>query len=39
MTPLIVERNDAVTRLTLNRPEKASALDAALVDALLAAVA
>ena len=38
MTPLIVERNDTVTRLTLNRPEKANALDAALVDALFAAV-
>ena len=38
MSPLIVERIDAITRLTLNRPEKANALDAALVDQLLAAV-
>jgi enoyl-CoA hydratase/carnithine racemase len=38
MTPLIVERIDAITRLTLNRPEKANALDSAMVDQLLAAV-
>jgi len=35
---LLVERNAAVTTLTLNRPDKANALDAALVEALAAAV-
>jgi len=38
MAPVIVERNEHITRLTLNRPEKANALDAAMVDALLAAI-
>jgi len=38
MTPVIVERIEHITRLTLNRPEKANALDAAMVDALLVAV-
>jgi enoyl-CoA hydratase/carnithine racemase len=37
MTPLIVERNDAITRLTLNRPEKANALDHGLVESLTSA--
>lgn len=36
---LQIEKTAAVTTLTLNRPEKANALDAALVDALAAAVA
>jgi enoyl-CoA hydratase/carnithine racemase len=35
---LLVERDGPVTQLTLNRPEKANALDEALVEALLAAV-
>ena len=35
---LIVERTEGVTRLTLNRPEKANALSATLVDALIPAV-
>jgi enoyl-CoA hydratase/carnithine racemase len=35
---LLVERDGPVTRLTLNRPEKANALDAALTDELLASV-
>jgi enoyl-CoA hydratase len=35
---LLVERDGPVTRLTLDRPEKANALDDALVEALLAAV-
>lgn len=38
MDTLLVERSDAITTLTLNRPDKANALDARLVDALLAAV-
>jgi len=36
---LLAERDGPVTLLTLNRPEKANALDAALADELLAAVA
>ena len=36
---LLNEKTAAVTTLTLNRPEKANALDAGLVDALAAAVA
>ena len=36
--PLLVERTDQITPLTLNRTEKANALDAAIVEALLAAV-
>ena len=36
---LLIEKTDAVTTLTLNRPEKANAMDAVLVDALAAAVA
>ncbi len=36
---LLIEKSAAVTTLTLNRPDKANALDAALVDALGAAVA
>lgn len=36
---LIIEKIAAVTTLTLNRPDKANALSAALVDALAAAVA
>lgn len=36
--PLLVERADQMTRLTLNRPEKANALDAPLTEALLAAI-
>lgn len=39
MSALLVERDSGVTRLTLNRPEKANALDEALVEPLLAAVA
>ncbi|MBE0624279.1 MAG: enoyl-CoA hydratase/isomerase family protein [Burkholderiales bacterium] len=35
---LLIEKTAAVTVLALNRPEKANALDAVLVDALLAAV-
>ena len=35
---LLIEKTAAVTSLTLNRPGKANALDAALVDALAAAV-
>lgn len=35
---LIVERNAEVTRLTLNRPEKANALSKTLVDALILAL-
>lgn len=38
MLPVIVERIEHITRLTLNRPDKANALDATMVDALLAAV-
>jgi enoyl-CoA hydratase/carnithine racemase len=38
MPPLFVEHTDQITRLTLNRPEKANALDATLTEALLAAV-
>jgi len=38
MAPVIVERIEHITRLTLNRPDKANALDAAMVDALIAAV-
>lgn len=38
MSPLAVARDGAVTRLRLARGDKANALDAALVDALLAAV-
>ena len=37
MTVLLIERDGPLTRLALNRPEKANALDAALVDALLGA--
>lgn len=37
-SPLAIERSGDIIRLVLNRPEKANALDAALVDALLAAV-
>ncbi len=37
-SPLLVERTDQITRLTLNRPEKAHALDAPLTEALLVAV-
>jgi enoyl-CoA hydratase/carnithine racemase len=36
---LLAERDGPVTRLTLDRPDKANALDDALVEALLAAVA
>jgi len=36
--PLGVERSGATTRLTLNRPDKANALDTALVEALLDAL-
>ena len=39
MSGLLAERDGPVTLLTLNRPEKANALDAALADELLAAVA
>ena len=39
MSALLAERAGPVTLLTLNRPEKANALDAALVEALLNAVA
>lgn len=35
---LLIEKSAAVATLTLNRPDKANALDAALVDALAAAV-
>jgi enoyl-CoA hydratase len=35
---LLVERNEGITRLTLNRPEKANALSATLVDALISSV-
>ena len=35
---LIVEREDDVTRLTLNRPEKANAFNGTLVEAILSAV-
>ena len=38
MMPLVVERSGHTTRLTLNRPEQANALDAATVEALLTAV-
>jgi enoyl-CoA hydratase len=38
LSGLLIERDGPVTLLTLNRPEKANALDAALVDALLASV-
>lgn len=38
MSPLAVARGDGVTRLRLARPDRANALDAALVDALLEAV-
>jgi enoyl-CoA hydratase/carnithine racemase len=37
-SPLRIERRDALTRLTLARPHRANALDAALVEALIAAV-
>ena len=37
--PLLIQQAGAVTELVLNRPDKANALDAALVEALLAAVA
>jgi methylglutaconyl-CoA hydratase len=37
--PLLVERDGGVTRLTLNRPEKRNALNGALVEALLHAMA
>jgi enoyl-CoA hydratase/carnithine racemase len=36
--PLLIERADHSTRLTLNRPEKANALDATLTEALFVAV-
>jgi enoyl-CoA hydratase/carnithine racemase len=36
--PLLIQQAGAVTELVLNRPEKANALDAELVEALLAAV-
>jgi enoyl-CoA hydratase/carnithine racemase len=39
MSALLVKREGATTRLTLNRPEKANALDAEIVEALHAAVA
>lgn len=39
MSGLLVERDGPVTRLTLDRPAKANALDDPLVEALLAAVA
>jgi len=38
MTPLLVERLDGITRLTLNRPQKANALDASSVECLLDAL-
>jgi enoyl-CoA hydratase/carnithine racemase len=38
LSPLAVARDGAVTRLTLARPDKANALDAALAEALLGAV-
>lgn len=34
MNPLVIERDDAVLRVKLNRPQRANALDAAMVDAL-----
>jgi enoyl-CoA hydratase/carnithine racemase len=36
--PLLVSRTEGLTRLSLNRPHKANALDTALVEALIAAV-
>lgn len=39
MSGLTVQRDGPITRLTLDRPDKANALDDALVEALLAAVA
>ena len=36
---LLIEKNAEITTLTLNRPDRANALDAGLVDALAAAVA
>lgn len=36
--PLLIERSGDIIRLVLNRPEKANALDAALVESLLVAV-
>jgi enoyl-CoA hydratase len=36
--PLLIHRAGAVTELVLNRPDKANALDATLVEALLAAI-
>ena len=38
MSPLLVQRDGPLTRLSLNRPDKANALDAGLVEALLTAV-
>jgi enoyl-CoA hydratase len=38
MAPVVVERIEGMTRLTLNRPEKANALDANTVECLLDAV-
>lgn len=39
MNVLRVERDDTLTRLTLSRPEKANALDVALIEAMLEATA
>ncbi len=36
MNPLVIERDDAVLRVKLNRPQSANALDGALVDAIVA---
>jgi len=38
MEPIVVERAGAITRIALNRPDKANALDGPLVEALIAQV-